>query len=269
MSVNPSVRTALIQGATSGSTSTTPLPTPDFNAGFNMSLSDGKVALVFGAPLNGCGAAGNACPTASIVDLVGYGSASQFEGSAAAPALSIQNSGARKQHGCQDTDQNANDFTAAAPTPKNTSSPLNNCALQDGGTGGTGGTGGATGGTGGATGGTGGATGGTGGATGGTGGATGGAAGSAGTAGAAGAATGGSGGSGGAGGTTGGSGGTTGGSGGTKFDAGVGGSAGIGSSGDDGGCGCSVPGERSLPKGTALFALLGSALFARRRSSRR
>jgi hypothetical protein len=121
-----------------GGTPGTALPTPDATGQSNLSFSAGKVALVFGAPLDGCGAAGSACSGSSILDFVGYGTtASQFEGSGAAPAPSIPTGDQRKDGGCQDTDDNAADFTATAPAPKNTSSPINDCSA--GGTGGAGG----------------------------------------------------------------------------------------------------------------------------------
>ncbi len=114
------------------------LPTPDATGQSNLSFSAGKVALTFGAPLDGCGASGSPCSGSSLLDLVGYGTtASQFEGGGAAPAPSIQTGDQRKDGGCQDTDDNAADFIATAPAPKNTSSPTNDCSA--GGTGGAGG----------------------------------------------------------------------------------------------------------------------------------
>ncbi|NUS50487.1 MAG: ExeM/NucH family extracellular endonuclease [Nocardioidaceae bacterium] len=58
---------------------------------------------------------------ASVVDLVGYGAATVFEGSAPAPGLSNSTSGSRSATGT-DTDQNAADLTAGAPDPQNTGS---------------------------------------------------------------------------------------------------------------------------------------------------
>jgi 5'-nucleotidase len=55
---------------------------------------------------------------ASVIDLVGYGTASTYEGSAAAPGLSNTTSATRAASGA-DTDNNAADFTAGAPQPEN------------------------------------------------------------------------------------------------------------------------------------------------------
>jgi MYXO-CTERM domain-containing protein len=233
------------------------VPTPDATATINLGLGAGKVVLTFPAPLDACGGT-TPCPTTNMLDLVGYGTtATQYEGSGAAPAPSIDNSAIRKQGGCQDTNDNANDFTVATGAPKNTQSPLHDCSsLPDSGTGGTGGAidaavGGA--------GGSGGAAG-AGGAAGGGG--------SGGAAGAGGAAGGGaSGGTGAVGGTgpTGGTGGTGGGGGFGAFDGGIGG--GNSASGDGGGCGCETPGDDKPARGALLFAALGLALAARRKKS--
>jgi uncharacterized repeat protein (TIGR01451 family) len=58
---------------------------------------------------------------------VGYGNADCFEGSAAAPATSATTADFRRAGGCTDTDNNAADFFAFAPNPRNSSSPANNC----------------------------------------------------------------------------------------------------------------------------------------------
>ncbi len=108
-----------------GSGGTTPLPVPDASASIAMSGSNGKVALVSTAtPLNG------SCPGGvEIVDLVGYGSASCFEGGGAAPALGTTNAALRNAGGCTDSDDNSADFTAAGPAPRNSASPAAPCAL--------------------------------------------------------------------------------------------------------------------------------------------
>ncbi len=92
----------LIQGG-QGNGGTTALPTPDADAGLNMAGSSGTVQLA--------DAAGTA------VDTVGYGSATLNEGSPAAGASNSQ-SVSRDAAGT-DTDNNAADFTAGAPTPQN------------------------------------------------------------------------------------------------------------------------------------------------------
>jgi hypothetical protein len=69
-----------------------------------------------------------ACPTgAAILDLVGYGSASCFEGTAATPVLSTTTAAIRNNNGCTDTDTNVVDFVLGTPSPRNTSSSTNLC----------------------------------------------------------------------------------------------------------------------------------------------
>lgn len=88
--------------ANAGSGNGVPLPEPDATLAASMAAANGIVEL---RDADG-----------SVVDLVGYGSASRFEGSAAAPALSNATSAGRRVAGA-DTDDNAADFVAGAPTP--------------------------------------------------------------------------------------------------------------------------------------------------------
>jgi predicted extracellular nuclease len=114
-----------------GSGGTTPLPTPDATGSIAMSASAGKVILASTATSLACNGGSTPCsPTelALIVDLVGYGSANFFEGSAAAPGLSNTTADQRAGEGCTDTDDNASDFAAGAPTPRNSASPLHSCS---------------------------------------------------------------------------------------------------------------------------------------------
>ena len=67
---------------------------------------------------------------ATIVDLVGWDGANFFEG-AAAPATTNSTAILRLGNGCTETDNNASDFAAGAPTPRNTASPLNPCSGVD------------------------------------------------------------------------------------------------------------------------------------------
>ena len=109
------------------------LPTPDATGTVNMSATGGKVALVnstTGLACNGGSAACSAAQLALIVDLLGYDGATFFEG-AAAPSLSNTTAGLRLANGCTETDNNAADFAAGTPTPRNTASPLNPCAVAD------------------------------------------------------------------------------------------------------------------------------------------
>jgi hypothetical protein len=116
----------LVQLATSGSVGSA-LPTPDATGTTNMAVSGGKVAVVTDSTALTCGASAGSCSAvAPIEDLVGYGSAADYEGAAAAPALSSSTAAVRGG-GCTDTDSNTGDFTSAAPAPQNTSSPAAAC----------------------------------------------------------------------------------------------------------------------------------------------
>lgn len=109
----------LVQEA-AGTAGTTSLPSPDATGSISMSATSGKVALVNGkTALSGSG-----CPIASpIVDYVGFGSsASCYEGSGRTPTLSNTTAALRANDGGQDTNDNAADFTAGAPNPRNSSS---------------------------------------------------------------------------------------------------------------------------------------------------
>jgi DNA/RNA endonuclease G (NUC1) len=106
------------------------LPAPDVTGTVNMSATAGKVALVnttSGLACNGGSTACSASDLAKIIDLVGYGNANFFEGAAAAPTLSNTTAGFRGNNGCNETDNNAADFAAAAPNPRNTASATNSC----------------------------------------------------------------------------------------------------------------------------------------------
>jgi uncharacterized protein len=116
----------LIQEA-AGTGGTTNLPTPDATGSINMAATAGKVALV-----NNTTAMSGACPSsASIVDLVGFGSgANCFEGSNPTPSPSNTAAVLRGANGCTDTDNNASDFSAGAPNPRNSSSLAISCGTN-------------------------------------------------------------------------------------------------------------------------------------------
>ena len=93
------------------------LPAADATGSFNMSGSSGKVALRnTTAAFTGSSPAGQG----GLLDLVGYGSANAFEGSAA-PSPSSTTAIFRAGGGAVDTANNADDFIAAAPLPRNSS----------------------------------------------------------------------------------------------------------------------------------------------------
>lgn len=128
----------LIKLAAGNSCATLPcgvaLPAPDATGTTPMSASAGKVALVNSATALPCGAASGDClPNINILDLVGYGSANNYE-SAAITGLNNTTAAARKTGGCTETDSNSADFAAAAPSPRNTASSPAPCgagALAD------------------------------------------------------------------------------------------------------------------------------------------
>ena len=123
----------LVQEAAGANTAASPLPTPDATGTIAMGSTGFKVALVANTT-----ALTGAIPTGTgptIVDFVGAGvtsggvPANGFEGSAPAAVPSNTLSVQRNNNGCEDTDSNTNDFIAAAPTPRNSSTPLHSCAI--------------------------------------------------------------------------------------------------------------------------------------------
>jgi hypothetical protein len=101
-----------------------PLPPPDAIGTIQMAAGAGKVILAstaVGLPCNGGSSPCAPTDLAHIVDLVGYGAASFFEGSGPAPALGNATAARRAGDGAVDTDDNARDFSVAAPEPRNTS----------------------------------------------------------------------------------------------------------------------------------------------------
>jgi predicted extracellular nuclease len=123
---------ALASGGTVGAA----LPAADATGTTNLAASGGKIALVSAATSLACGATAGSCSAvASVRDLVGYGTATDFEGAAAAPAGSSTNALARGSGGCVDTNDNAADFATAAPTPKNAIAAPTACGATGGGTG--------------------------------------------------------------------------------------------------------------------------------------
>ena len=112
------------------------LPAADATGTTNLAASGGKVALVAAATSLTCGATAGSCAAVpSIRDLVGYGTASDFEGAAAAPAGSSTNALARAGGGCIDTNDNSADFATAPPAPKNVTAAPASCGGTTGGTG--------------------------------------------------------------------------------------------------------------------------------------
>ncbi len=109
----------LVQLASTAAVGAT-LPAPEATGTSNLAASGGKVALVREAAALACGATAGSCSGAALLeDLVGYGSAADYEGAGAAPALTSTTAAVRQGGGCTDSDANAADFASAAPTPRN------------------------------------------------------------------------------------------------------------------------------------------------------
>jgi Lamin Tail Domain len=116
-------------GLASGGAVGTPLPTPDGSGTTNLAVSGGKLALVRGTAPLACGAAAGSCSADPLVaDLIGYGSATDYEGAAPAPAIGNATAATRAGDGCADTDANSSDFSAEAPTPHNSASAAAPCS---------------------------------------------------------------------------------------------------------------------------------------------
>ena len=72
------------------------LPTPDATGTTNLANSGGKVAVVRSATALTCGASAGSCSAdANVVDVIGYGAATDYEGTGAAPSLSNTTAAAR------------------------------------------------------------------------------------------------------------------------------------------------------------------------------
>jgi hypothetical protein len=118
----------LVQLASGGANGAA-IPTPDATGTSNLAVTGGKVALVNDATALSCGGSAGSCSAAAgLEDLIGYGSAADYEGSGAASAPSATTALARAGGGCTDTDDNAADFATAAPGPQNSSASASPCA---------------------------------------------------------------------------------------------------------------------------------------------
>ncbi|MGI9181440.1 MAG: ExeM/NucH family extracellular endonuclease [Longimicrobiaceae bacterium] len=117
-----------------GGSNGAPLPAADRVGTIGMAAGAGKVALVTGTTTLGCNGGSSTCSPeqfARILDLVGYGSANFYEGTGAAPTISIILAAFRGNDGCTDTDDNTKDFATGTPAPRNTASALNPCTVVD------------------------------------------------------------------------------------------------------------------------------------------
>jgi uncharacterized protein len=121
----------LVQGASGGLVGV-PLPTPDIVdlTPLSLAATAGKVALVNSMTGLACNGGSTPCTPAqlaTIIDLVGYGTANFFEGTGPAPALSNTTAAFRVAGGCTDTNDNSADFVAGSPGPRNSASAFNVC----------------------------------------------------------------------------------------------------------------------------------------------
>jgi predicted extracellular nuclease len=104
-------------GEAAGTGGTQPLPAPDATGTIAMSGTSGTVALVSGADPLTCLTAADCAADPRVKDLVGYGTAVVHEGSGPAAGASNTNAVSRAAN-LADTDDNAADLTAGAPTPQ-------------------------------------------------------------------------------------------------------------------------------------------------------
>ena len=115
----------------SGGTVGAALPTPDATGTSNLAVSGGKVALARSTTALACGATAGSCSVVtSVADLVGYGTASDYEGATAAAAIDNTTAATRGSGGCDDTDANSVDFAPAAAAPRNSSSAVLTCGTE-------------------------------------------------------------------------------------------------------------------------------------------
>src|SRR5438045_2341571 len=110
------------------------LPTPDASGAIAMAGGAGKVVLVNGGGLacNGSSTPCTAAQLAQIVDLVGYGTGTNYvEGTGPTSTIAATTAAFRKSGGCIDTDNNANDFTVTLASPRNSASATNTCTVTN------------------------------------------------------------------------------------------------------------------------------------------
>ena len=125
-----------------GTANGVPLPAPDATGTIAMAATSGKVALVVGngaLPSLACPGDDGTPPlnpsNGTIVDFIGYGgnanaSGHCYEGDGPSTAPGNTTAVVRKGGGCFDTTDNAADFFAHSPVPRNSSTELNACGGQ-------------------------------------------------------------------------------------------------------------------------------------------
>ena len=99
--------------------------TRDYYFRFAMSATKGKIVLGTSSLVDSALLADQ--PAGAVVDFIGYGTASEFEGSVAAGATTNMTAAIRNNNGCDDTNQNGTDFTIGTPNPRNSATPVFIC----------------------------------------------------------------------------------------------------------------------------------------------
>lgn len=111
------------------------LPTPDLNGissastsstGIALSGTNGKLVLASSTTF----VTGANPVDSQVVDKVGFGSASGYEGTAAVAVLSNTTAAIRINGGCTDNNSNNTDFAVATPTPRNSATAANICSTS-------------------------------------------------------------------------------------------------------------------------------------------
>lgn len=119
----------LIQQA-QGNRGSLPLPSPDAVGTIPLSAGQGKVALLATARLL---PKGTRCPAGpELIDLVGFGDTDCFAGSGPGPTLDSRSAALRGDGGCRISGENAADFMAAPPTPRNRTTAPRPCPVKAG-----------------------------------------------------------------------------------------------------------------------------------------
>ncbi|MFZ5445251.1 MAG: lamin tail domain-containing protein [Myxococcota bacterium] len=123
----------LVQLASGGSVGAA-LPTADRTGTVNMSGTAGKVLLA-----STTSALSGSCPTANVVDFIGYGTTANCSETAVAPAPSNTTADIRANVGCRESNNNSTDFAVGTPTPRNSAAAVANgaficgsCGVQNG-----------------------------------------------------------------------------------------------------------------------------------------
>ena len=113
----------LVQGSSNGAAGGA-LPTPDDTGGLNFAGASGTIVLANQTtPLTAADLpVGDSSSNVKVVDLLGYGTSNTFETTVDQGGNSVTSSLARTALGT-DTNNNADDFTADAPTPENAGEP--------------------------------------------------------------------------------------------------------------------------------------------------